>query len=63
MGIRGGMQVLDLDFEAGKEYTVSFDARVMSGYLMPMIGVESSNYDFEGHYDRVTSRDGDGMVG
>jgi len=50
-----GVQQTNIGVEAGKSYRFSFHYRLESGEIRPRLGVNDSNSDFEGRYDKITS--------
>ena len=50
-GISAGFQQLNLPVEAGKEYRLSFDYEKLGGKFRTILGIRTSNSDFEKKYD------------
>ncbi|MBT3817639.1 MAG: hypothetical protein HOG08_04855, partial [Candidatus Magasanikbacteria bacterium] len=51
VGISAGFQQLNLPVEAGKEYRLSFDYQKFGGRFRTILGIGTSNSDFESRYD------------
>ncbi|PJC37531.1 hypothetical protein CO046_00105 [Candidatus Peregrinibacteria bacterium CG_4_9_14_0_2_um_filter_53_11] len=52
-GINGGVQQLPIAVEAGKHYRLEFDYNHSEGTVEPVLGIASSNVDFELIYDKL----------
>ncbi|PIR26338.1 MAG: hypothetical protein COV43_02070 [Deltaproteobacteria bacterium CG11_big_fil_rev_8_21_14_0_20_42_23] len=55
IGTNGGIQQLDIPVEPGRWYECAFQYKLTEGELRTLLGINSSNVDFEGKTTRITN--------